>query len=254
MNRKGFFSNWIVKNLILGVVFVLGLVLAVNIVLGVITRHGKTVVVPDFTNMSIIEASSEAAGAGIRVEIGDSVYVRHMKRGVVFTQNPKPGTQVKNGRRILLTTNAVNPKRVTMPSLVGCSMRQAKAELASKGLTLGRLTYVEDIATNNVLKQLYKNREIRPGTTIDSGSTVDLVLGLDLSSGWTYAPDVKGMRFLRAVDVVHDNSLNIGRLVFDKDIRTYNDSLNAVVYDQRPPASETALPMGAEVALYLRSE
>lgn len=254
MNKKQFFGNWIVRNLILAVVFVLGLLLAINILLGIITQHGKTVSVPDFTNLSFSEASYEAGKVGVRVEIGDSVFVRHMKKGVVFTQNPAPGAQVKKGRRILLTTNAVNAKQVAMPSLVGCSMRQAKAELASKGLILGRMTYVEDIATNNVLKQLYNNREIRPGKMLDSGSTIDLVLGLDPTSGCTYAPDVIGMRFLRAVDIVQDNSLNIGRLIFDKEVKTYSDSLNSVVYKQKPIAEGLPLSMGAEVTLYLRLE
>ena len=57
----------------------------------------------------------------------------------------------------------MNAKKVSMPNLVGYSMRQAKAELNSRGLSLGKLIYVSDIATNNVLKQIYRNREIRPG-------------------------------------------------------------------------------------------
>ena len=38
-----------------------------------------------------------------------------------------------------------------MPNLVGLSMRQAIAELQSRGLVLGKLVYVEDLATTNVL-------------------------------------------------------------------------------------------------------
>ena len=53
-----------------------------------------------------------------------------MKRGAVFSQNPKPGSEVKKGRKVSLTINSVLPKKVTMPSLVGFSMRQAKAELS----------------------------------------------------------------------------------------------------------------------------
>lgn len=248
------FGNWIVRNLTLAILFVLAIVLLVNISLAVITQHNKTVEVPDFTNLSYAEAQHSASKAGVRVEIGDSVYVRKMKRGVVFSQNPKPGAHVKSGRRILLTTNAMNAKKVAMPSLVGCSMRQAKAELASKGLVLGRLTYVDDIATNNVLRQLYRNRQIRPGTMIDSGSRIDLVLGLNPEEGEAYMPDVVGMKYLRAVDVVQDNSLNIGKLVFDKEVLNYSDSLNAVVYNQKPEANGTPLSMGAEITLYLRLE
>jgi beta-lactam-binding protein with PASTA domain len=169
----------------------------------------------------------------------------------VYSQNPKPGALVKKGRRIMLTINAMNAKKVSVPNLVGYSMRQAKAELNARGLALGKLMYVNDIATNNVLKQFYKNREIRPGRQVESGSEIDLQVGLNSSDNLTYVPNVKGMKYLRAVDAVHDNSLNLGRVVFDKTVKNYSDSLNAVVYKQTPEASRSPLLMGSDVTIHL---
>ncbi len=249
-----FFSNWIVKNLFWAVVFVLGLVLVVNILLGIITQHGKGVTVPDMTNMTVSEASKLASRSDLRVVVSDSVFVRRMKKGAVFSQNPKAGSRVKKGRKIALTTNSVLPKKVTMPSLVGFSMRQAKAELSSRGLTLGKLIYVSDMATNNVLRQLCRNRQIEPGTEIESGTPIDLVVGLNYSDNITYVPDVVGLKYLRAVDAVQDNSLNVSRVLFDPEIKTYGDSLNAVVVRQSPSASDAPRPMGSEVTLYLSPE
>ena len=59
------------------------------------------------------------------------------------------------------------------------------------------------------------------------------------------------MKYLRAVDAVHDNSLNIGRIVFDKTVKNYSDSLNATVYQQTPAASKSPLLMGSNVTLHL---
>ena len=249
--KTGFFKNWIVKNLLLAVAFVAVILLGVNIILGIITQHGKEISVPDFTNMSVAEARETARHSSVRVDVIDSVYVRRMQRGAVFTQTPAPGSKVKKGRRVLLTINTVVPKQVTMPNLVGYSMRQAKAELSSRGLALGRLVYVSDIATNNVLRQLYQNKEIPSGTSIESGAAIDLVVGLNPEDSRTYAPNTVGMKYLHAVDAVHDNSLNVTRLVFDREVRDYNDSLNAVVYRQSPASVETPLTMGAGVALWL---
>ena len=151
----------------------------------------------------------------------------------------------------MLTINAMNAKKVSVPNLVGYSMRQAKAELNARGLALGKLMYVNDIATNNVLKQFYKNREIRPGRQVESGSEIDLQVGLNPSDNLTYVPNVKGMKYLRAVDAVHDNSLNLGRVVFDKTVKNYSDSLNAVVYKQTPEASRSPLLMGSDVTIHL---
>ncbi len=252
--KQGFLGNWIVKNLIWAVVFIVGLLVVVNIFLSVVTQHGKEISVPDFTNMTFSEAGYTAAHAGVKVQVVDSVYVRRMQRGAVFSQNPVAGSKVKKGRRVLLTINAVVPKKVMMPLLEGYSMRQAKAELTSRGLALGRLIYVNDMATNNVLRQLYKNKEIKAGTPIESGSSIDLVVGLSSEDSRTYAPNVVGMKYLRALDAIHDNSLNVTKVTFDKSVRDYSDSLNAVVYEQHPAASQVPLTMGAGVTLLLTTE
>lgn len=251
MDSKSFFSNWIVKNLIWAVIVVTLLLVGAAIGLRVMTHHGKEIIVPDFTNMKVSAAQYNAGVNNIRVEVVDSVYIRRMGRGLVYSQNPKAGSKVKKGRRVLLTINSVMPKKVQMPNLVGYSMRQAKAELLSRGLNLGQLIYVSDMATNNVLRQLCHNREISAGTMIDSGTEIDLVVGLNSIDNLTYVPDVAGMKMMRAVDVVHDNSLNIKSLHFDETVKDYADSLDAVVYKQTPSASRNALLMGSDVSLYL---
>ena len=244
-------NNWIVKNLLWAVVFVLALALLTGFILSRITRHGQEVAVPDLTNMTVAQAASLASESGLRTEVIDSVYVRRMQRGAVFTQNPKAGTAVKQGRKIRLTINASIARKVTMPNLIGYSLRQAKAELASKGLYLGRIIYVSDIATNSVLKQLYRNSEIAPGRLIESGATVDLVAGLSETESMTNVPDVRGMRCLRAIDAIQNNSLNIGALKFDSSVKTYSDSLDAVVLNQSPAASQMPMLIGSEVTLSL---
>ncbi len=50
--------------------------------------------------------------------------------------------------------------------------------LRSKGLTVNQLQYVEDFAGNAILEQLYKGEVIEPGTIIEKGSEIDLVVGL----------------------------------------------------------------------------
>lgn len=244
-------GHWIIRNLILAVIFFLALWLVSSFVLGRITRHGQSIVVPDMTNMSLSEARRSAHNNGLKIEVTDSIFVKRMQRGSVYSQNPKAGAEVKKGRVINLTINAINPKLVSMPNLVGYSMRQAKTELNSRGLTLGKLFYVDDIATNNVLRQIYKNRQINPGKKIESGSVIDLEVGLNPDNNTTYIPDVGNMKYLRAVDEIHEKSLNIGRLVFDSSVKDYTDSLNAQVYRQNPVKSEEPVLMGTEVSIYL---
>lgn len=247
MDTKSFFGNSIVRNILGAAAFVLGIVIAVSIALRIVTRHGKEITVADFTAMSIGDAQSTASKSGLTIQVTDSVFVNRMEHGVVYYQNPKPGSSVKDGRKISVTINAFSTKKVTMPLLVGYSMRQAKAEILSKGLTVGKLDYVSDMATNNVLMQLYRGKPVEPGRMIDSGSAIDLVVGLNAEDCHTYVPDLTGARYLRAIDAVLDNSLNVGKLRFDETVKTYNDTLNAFVYSQNPKPDESALLMGSKV-------
>lgn len=249
--KKGFFGNWIVRNLLWALIALLVLIFGSYWGLGILTHHGQELSVPDLTNMKVHEAKYTAEVEGLKVLVVDSVYIRRMGRGLVYSQNPKPGSKVKKGRKIRLTINSVNPKKVQMPNLVGYSMRQAKAELLSRGLAVGKLIYVSDMATNNVLRQLYKDREIQSGTLVESGTAIDLMVGLNPEDNQTYVPNVIGLKYLRAEDVVHDNSLNIKKLNFDESVKNYSDSLDAVVYRQTPDGSKAPILIGSDVTLYL---
>ena len=251
-NKKGFFSNWIVRNLSIAVLIGVVLLVGTMIFLNLVTQHNDEISVPDFSNMSVPEAEYTASLADMRVEVTDSVFVKKMKRGAVYRQNPAPGSKVKKGRRVVLTINAMNAKKVTMPNLAGLSLRQAKAELLSRGLVLNRLVYVQDMATNNVLKQLRGNKEIEPGTQVESETAIDLVLGLNDLDNNAYVPDLSGLKNMSAVEALFDHSLNVKGLKFDATVKDYDDSLNAMVYRQVPePSDSISVEMGEEVMLYL---
>lgn len=217
--------------------------------LDVYTRHGETLVVPDFTNMSTAEAERLAEEAGVRLDVVDSLYVKRMSKGHIYRQTPQAGTLVKQDRRILLTINAMTSKTVDMPNLVGFSMRQATAELQSRGLTLGRLIYKTDMATDNVLAQRCGGVNIPAGKKIEEGTKIDLVVGLNSSDNMTLVPDLIGMKCLPATDAVHSNSLNV-RAVYDSSVKDYNDSLKAIVYSQSPSA-EVRSYKGSQVTMFL---
>ena len=250
--KKGILNNWIVRNLLIAFAVVVALIAGAMIFLNVATQHNKELSVPDLANMSVEEAQQVAEQAGMRIDVTDSAFVKRMKRGAVYRQNPAPGSKVKKGRRIALTINAVNARQITMPDLIGYSTRQAKAELLSRGLVLGKLIYVQDMATNNVLRQLHNNLEIEPGSMVESEAVIDLVVGLNSRDNVTFVPYLAGLRNLSAVEAVHDHSLNLGRMRFDETVQNYEDSLNAVVYRQTPEASDSiSVKMGASVDLYL---
>ena len=242
----------IIRNIIYIACVLLGIYILSLIFLDITTRHNKELIVPDFRGLSIEQANEQADILELKLDITDSVYIKSMKRGAISKQNPMAGSKVKKNRRILLTINSNQAKLIEVPDLKGLSLRQAKTVASSKGLNIGRLIYVEDIATNNVLSQEIKGRKVKPKSLVEAESTIDLVLGVNPDEATTLIPNVLGYKYLTARDILLNNSLNIAKVNFDSTISTYADSLSAVVYSQSPKAdNSTPYRKGRAVSIFL---
>lgn len=244
-------ARWIIRNVILAGLFFAVLLIAAQLGLKAITRHNKVITVPDFTNLSVADARLVAKRNAIRTEVVDSVYVKRMEKGHVFSQNPAAGSQVKKNRTIKLTINSNQTKMVKMPNLVGYSLRQAKTEIMAAGLTVGKLAYREDLATNNVLDQFIKGKYVAPGTQVEAETPVDLLLGLSPDDNQTFIPYLVGFTLPVARDNIFENSLNLGNVSYDETVQTYQDTLSAVVY-QQTPAYHVGAPAAMGTAIHLK--
>ena len=127
----------VLLNILAGLLVIAVLIAAAGLALRLVTQHNVTVTVP--VGSSRQEAQALAEQNNLQLVVTDSVYVSRFRRGCVYAQNPKAGGQVKKGRKIYLTMNASHEKQVLMPDLVGYSLRQAKVELQSRKLKLGKL-------------------------------------------------------------------------------------------------------------------
>ncbi|MBO4558058.1 MAG: PASTA domain-containing protein [Bacteroidales bacterium] len=250
MAKNGLKDKPLLRNFLWGIGFLVAMILVLQLALTIFTRHNRELTVPDFTALDMKTVNRVAKNLHLRTEIADSVFVRHLPLGVVFSQNPVAGSRVKKNRRIFITINSTVPRMVTVPSVIGYSLRQAQAELAANGLNVGKLTYVSDIATNNVLRQQYKGKDIGSGRKVETESKIDLVLGLNSEDNTTDVPNVKGFTYSVASANLIENSLNVGKVRYDDSVKNYADSLHAVVYSQSP-AAPAHVGMGRSVDIYL---
>jgi len=244
--------NWFTKHVYMAVAAVAVVVFALFSMLNVITRHNQELEVPSFIGLSVEQAQAIADANSFRLEVTDSVHIPRMAAGAIYKQNPLEGSKVKKNRRILLTINATLPKMVKMPSLVGHSLRQALSELSSSQLKIGRLIYEPDLATNNVLEQLYNGRPIEVGKEIPTESVIDLKLGQNEVDSVTFVPNLLGKPYGIIKDYLIDNSLNLGKVLFDETVLTFQDSLSAFAYKQEPSVFErdTMVWLGTPVDVY----
>ena len=76
------------------------------------TMHDKYIKVPDFNSILITKLDSIVEANNIRYEIIDSIFDRSRVKGIVVNQAPEPFTDVKKNRKIYLTINSLQTRKV----------------------------------------------------------------------------------------------------------------------------------------------
>jgi len=243
------------RHLALAVGLAIVLLIAVLIWLRIYTHHGQAITVPNLSGLTTEEVGDVTTSRRLRYEVVDSVFSTEMPRGTVLKQNPRANTRVKKNRKIFLTMNAINPEMVSMPRLVGLSIRQARLAMQNAGLSLGDITYRPDYAINNVLQQMQGGSVINEGTEITKGTVIDLVLGMGPSNETTRVPDLIGIGLEAAADMIADYYLNIGAITYDESMETAEDSAAAFIWRQYPEFEEfSRMNMGMEVDIWLSAD
>jgi beta-lactam-binding protein with PASTA domain len=176
-----FFKKPLIKHMLLGLASFLLLIIIISIILRFYTRHGEAHELADFTGMTIEQIENSEDASKFEIMVIDSIFVPNKPKGSVHLQDPPAGSLVKSGRKIYVTTVAFGMPKVAMPDLSDLSLRQATNTLQNIGLTVGDVVYKPSKFHNVVYEQIYKGRLIRPGTEIDQGSKITLVVGRDAS-------------------------------------------------------------------------
>lgn len=244
-------GNVLLRNLVMALCLGIILYFVVNLCLGIYTRHGQKFIVPSMIGHTLSDAQRMAAEGELRLEVIDSLYMPKQKPGMILDQSPKPGMGVKSGRRIFLTVNASRPRTDVIPYVTGYSLRQAKNMLETKGFEIEKLVYRSDMATNNVLDELYKGKSITQGsrTEAELGSGITLVVGVNHSSPLPRIPKVIGLTLREAKSRLWEVGLNVGNVKYDSGI-TGTETEDARVYRQEPN-QQSRTDYGGKVSLWL---
>jgi len=244
ITHKSFFINLLV------IIFIMLLLVFIFFgLLGKITKHDETEKVPNVLGKTYDEAKQVLEAAGLEAGIQDSVYIDTAKALEVMRQSPDADATVKSDRTIYLTINRAVPPQIEMPDLRGFSLKSAELYLQSLGLKLGDTTYVPDIAKNAVKDQEYKGNPILPGTKINMGSRIDLVIGNGVGEEMMSVPDLVGMTVAQARDYLSSSNIELGAPIVQGQV---TDIENAFVVKQNPPPYSQDAATGENVPNKIR--
>ena len=107
-----------------------------------IALHGHEVTVPNFSGMTVSEASTAALHTGLGLNIENQFYSTTVPAGRMLSQAPAPGSRVRHGWQVRVT-ESLGPQQVTIPDVSAEPLREASLNLRRGGLDLGTLAHID---------------------------------------------------------------------------------------------------------------
>lgn len=241
-------------NLIAFILFCILLSVGLLVFLNVYTNHNETYPAPNVLEMQVNEAIKTIDDEGFNHVIVDTVADKRYDNNVIVYQNPEPNSQIKKGRKIRLTVNTAEDIFVVLPNIIDSDIRIALNTMINSGLRIKHIEYLSDSAgsLNRVLYVKLKGNIIKPGKKIKKYSEVELFVSKDNSKVEAFVPNVIGLTYDDANDKLVENYLNIGKIHYDKSVKSKKDSINARVYKQNPIADTIkSLNLGSYINIWL---
>jgi len=107
-----------------------------------IALHGHEVTVPNFSGMTVSEASTAALQTGVDLNIENKFYSTTVPAGRMLSQAPASGSKVRHGW-VVRVTESLGPQQVTIPDVAGEPEREASINIRRDSLDLGTLAHID---------------------------------------------------------------------------------------------------------------
>ncbi|MGB4324612.1 MAG: Stk1 family PASTA domain-containing Ser/Thr kinase [Candidatus Nanopelagicales bacterium] len=136
-----------------------------------VSQGPERYLVPDVKGETPEVATTAITGANLALGGRTEAFDDNVPEGLVAKTDPKIGSELKPDTRVDLVISK-GPKPVNVPKVVGTRIKAANDTLTALGLEVKRSeSYSESVDKNKVIS-------IKPkaGTTVNSGSTVDVVV------------------------------------------------------------------------------
>ena len=164
--------------------------------------------------------------------VSDTLYSATYEAGTIVDQYPLPNTRVKEGRTVRLKIAHLE-RMVSIPDLIGRSIRSAELMLTQSGLEIDTVykEFNSDVPSGNVTWQYPKG-----GDMLNKGMGLHLTVSLGVPPNFYQVPNLFGLSKKKAVNDLRKAGFSVGKLFY----RQNEDLIPYTVLDQSIPA-ETVL-------------
>ncbi|MCX5800300.1 MAG: PASTA domain-containing protein [Candidatus Eisenbacteria bacterium] len=210
-------------------------------IMPLLVGHGGEAKLPDLTLCTVPEAERRLKEEGLRLAETGSVFSADVPKGCVVSQYPPAFATVKKSRGVKINVSS-GESGVSVPEIVGQSLRHAEIVLGRAGLQLGRVSqvYSAEIPADAVISTFPG-----PGALAEEGGTVDVLVSLGPPAEEFVMPQLVGQNVNVARNVVESAGLVL-------EIESGSTRTGGKVVDQRPPYG-TKISRGSVVYVSVRN-
>ena len=172
--------------------------------------------------------------------VSDTLFSGSYEPGTIIDQYPEPNRRVKEGRTIRLKISQPE-KMVSIPDLIGRSLRSAELALLQSGLSIDTVykEFNSDVPSGNVTWQYPKG-----GDQLNKGMGLHLTISLGVPPNFFQVPNLFGLSKKKAIVDLEKAGLVLGKIFY----RQNEDLIPYTVLDQSI-AAETVLEKSTEINL-----
>ena len=244
------------------VIFLVGLLIGLNFYLRSYTNHGQKLILPDFQEMHLREATKLAKDKSFNIIVNDSTHIVGKPGGIIINQNPKANSQVKENRKVYVTTTKYQSDMIrlkSLPELYGREFDQKKKELAQMKINARVKDYKPDPGEPNHILEVYYNGKMIVNADgrdnnlkIEKGGTLDFVLS-KRSGISIQVPNLVCQTLAAAEFMLEDGArLSVGRITEQGEI---TDRSTAYVIQQYPVYGDNStILVGDAIDLVISAE
>lgn len=177
---------------VLRLLFLVAVLMAVAVVSAIttirLTVHGRQETLPNLVGMPIDKARNVVRALGLNLDVEDRLYSNKVAPQAVVSQMPAAGTSIKPQQQIHVLLS-LGPQKVSVPDLIGRSIRAARITAVERGLTIGDVAalYWPQVDLNQVVAQ-----DPPPATTDLQSPAVNFLVSLGPTPSAYLCPNFQG--------------------------------------------------------------
>lgn len=194
------------------------------IIMPMYTRHNTGQYLMDVQGKTLEEAIATIEAENFRAIVSDTMYTNKVAEGIVVDQYPKPNMKVKTGRTVRLKIST-SEKLVSIPNLIGQSLRSAELILQQAGLLIDTVytEYNPEYPKGTISWQYPKANEI-----MKKGFGIQVTVSKGLPPDFYQVPNVIGLGLNKAKEYLVKARLKVGKISYHED----QDLIPYTVLDQ----------------------